>query len=206
MKHYLTALLLIACINSFGQNLTKSTKELMTIDSILQIKQLKEKHPHWLIEFYVIEKNALELDSQLNKLEIGDITTIAKGNDTYTYKLLDADTIKEFRADHIFLNGRLLSLNKIDTLQKLIIDKYNGGESFKDLVQQYTMYQKPIKYFSDWFKPGMMVKEFEDEVKNHQKGAIFSLDIISKKWHYVVLKTHENRETIKLKLVCITNQ
>jgi hypothetical protein len=38
-----------------------------------------------------------------------------------------------------------------------------------------------------------MVEEFDNIVRPRNKGEIFTLDVESENWYYVVLKTHENR-------------
>jgi parvulin-like peptidyl-prolyl isomerase len=37
-----------------------------------------------------------------------------------------------------------------------------------------------------------MVKEFEDAVKGHKKGDIFTVDIPGNKWYHVVLKKFDD--------------
>lgn len=206
MKYFITTLCLLACLNCFGQTKIESEKELKKIDSVNQIQLLKDKNPNWVIQTHIVVNDSLEKDSILSNLKIGDIATIAKGNQSYSYKLLEVDTIRKYRADHIFLDGRKLSLNKIDSIQKIIMEKYSKGVSFNKLVARYTMYPDKKNYYSDWFEEGWMIKKFESAVKNHQKGDIFPLDVYSKKWHYVVLKTHVNRETVKRTFVRIINK
>ena len=50
----------------------------------------------------------------------------------------------------------------------------------------------------DWFNEGIMVKVFEDEIKNHKKGDVFIVNIPKRKWYYVVYKTQDDKEKIKL--------
>ena len=40
----------------------------------------------------------------------------------------------------------------------------------------------------------MMPKEFQDAVKNHKLGDVFSVDVSEKQWHYIVKKTYDDSD------------
>ena len=110
--------------------------------------------------------------------------------DNDSYKILKIDSILSFRVSYIFFDGNQLSAKQVDSLRKEVILQYKAGASFFDLVQQYNM-DANISGDTKWFTEGMMVKEFEDAVKRHKKGDIFTVDIPDNNWYHVVLKTFE---------------
>jgi parvulin-like peptidyl-prolyl isomerase len=57
----------------------------------------------------------------------------------------------------------------------------------------------------NWFNEGEMVPEFEIAVKKHKKDEIFTVDVPERKWYYVTLKTHEDKEIQELTILKIKN-
>ncbi len=94
-------------------------------------------------------------------------------------------------------------MEEIDSLRAIIIDKYLHGNAFSELVKEYNMDGNPNGGDLGWFKSGAMVKEFEEAFRDPGVGEIFTVDVPSRKWFYVTLKTHAIREIKKLKLVRI---
>lgn len=132
------------------------------------------------------------LDRQLYKNKIGDITRIGGSS----YKIIE-DTVKyAFRASYIYLDDSRLSRQAIDSIRSLILKRYAPHVSFEDHADEYTMDGNPnhgdIGLF---FEPGMMVKEFEEGVRSHAKGDIFTVDVPGNQWYYVVKKTADDRIT-----------
>lgn len=107
------------------------------------------------------------------------------------YKILRVDSTLSFRVNYIYLNGEQLSKTQIDSLRGEIISKYKAGVGFLDLALQYNM-DGNVSGDSRWFIEGMMVKQFEDAVKRHARGDIFTVDTPENKWYHVVLKTYDN--------------
>jgi parvulin-like peptidyl-prolyl isomerase len=58
---------------------------------------------------------------------------------------------------------------------------------------------------SGWFTKGEMHPDFENEIinNNYSLNAIFTIDVPSKNWYYVVLKTHEPKEISEIKVLKI---
>lgn len=117
----------------------------------------------------------------------------------YLYKVLESTVVHSFRVSNIFLNGKVLSLESIDSVRKTIIDRYRNGTPFTDLVRIYNMDSNPTGDVG-WFSEGMMVTEFEEAVRAHKKNDIFTIDVPDQGWYYVTLKTHEDR---RVKLVTV---
>jgi hypothetical protein len=121
------------------------------------------------------------------------------------FKILQMDSTMSFRVNYIYLNGEQLSKDTIDILRREIISKYKAGESFSDLVQQYSM-DGSINGDTKWFTEGMMVKGFEDAVKTHRQGDIFIVDTPENHWYHVVLKTYNNTFIKRVTLIKIKSK
>jgi hypothetical protein len=123
----------------------------------------------------------------------------------YTHKYKDLSKAikvvpcKSMRVSYVYLDGSKLTLDKINDLRESIIVDYKKGKPFAELANRYTM---DISKDGDlgWFDEGMMVKVFEDEVKKHQKGDIFTIDIPDRNWYYVVLKTFDEIKKARMEI------
>ncbi len=114
----------------------------------------------------------------------------------YNLSFVNDDVIqqKEFRVSYVYLNGKELTKGEIDNLREKIINDYESGIPFSELAKKYSMDNNSEKGGDlGWFPEGKMYLEFEEAVKNHKKGEIFIVDIPSRNWYYVVLKTYNDR-------------
>jgi hypothetical protein len=180
----LTILVLISLIST-GQPANDADK----IKTISQAKRFIAKYPKAGYKFLIINSgiDTSEILLPLYNKPPGSIFHI----DSDSYKILQLDSTLSFRVNYIYLDGSQLSAKQIDSLRKEVISRYKAGASFFDLVQQYNM-DANISGDTKWFSEGMMVKEFEDAVKGHKKGDIFTVDIPGNKWYHVVLKTFDD--------------
>jgi len=126
--------------------------------------------------------------------------------DNYLYKIVESKTALSFRASYIYLDGRRLSKSNIDSLRTMIIEKYNRGVSFSDLVEVYNMDGNKKDGDLGWFSEGIMVKDFENAVRNQEKGNIFTIDIPDYNWYYVTLKTDNNTDITTIRALKVRNQ
>jgi parvulin-like peptidyl-prolyl isomerase len=88
----------------------------------------------------------------------------------------------------------------------MIIEKYNRGVSFSDLVEVYNMDSNKKDGDLGWFSEGIMVKDFENAVRNQEKGNIFTIDIPDYNWYYVTLKTDNNTDITTIRALKVRNQ
>lgn len=109
----------------------------------------------------------------------------------YSYKIISIDSSLSFRVSYIYLDGSKLSKVEIDSLRQEIISKFKGGAAFFELATEYTM-DGNLTGDTRWFTANMMVKEFEEAVRGHKQGEIFTVDIPTKNWYHVVLKTYND--------------
>lgn len=199
MKRKLLLIILLYCFQaSLGQNINSA---LAKVKSVADAEAFIKAYPKAKGEIFTIDssKHFSLIVQPLYAKKIGFSFTIA--NDSY--KTLDKDSTLSFWVRYIFLNGAQLSKHQIDSVRNEIITKYKNGTDFGDLVQQYNM-DGNITGDTGWFKEGMMVKEFEEAVRSHKKGDIFSVDEPDQNWYHVVLKTHESTYVKKITMLKVT--
>ncbi len=122
----------------------------------------------------------------------------------YLGKLKDVSKSMSFaktfsmRVSYIYLDGAVIKKQELDKIRETILSEYKKKNvSFSTLAYKYTMDTAKDGDLG-WFDEGMMVKVFEDEIKNHKKDDIFTVDIPENNWYYVVLKTYDDIEKIKI--------
>jgi parvulin-like peptidyl-prolyl isomerase len=120
--------------------------------------------------------------------------------DGYRYKVLEREQFDAMRCSYVYLDGDKLSLSQIENIRKQVIAAYKAGTPFADLAKQYGMDGNPTGD-TNWFREEQMVKDFEEAVRDHKAGDIFLVDIPEKRWYYVVLKTHANRNLRRVTLL-----
>lgn len=103
------------------------------------------------------------------------------------------------RVSYVYLNGEKMSVEKINTLRNKIIADYKKGIPFADLANKHTMDTSKDGDLK-WFSTGTMEAVFEDEIRKHKKGDIFTVDIPEKNWYYVVLKTYDDIRKLKVEI------
>jgi len=136
-------------------------------------------------------KDSSLIDKRLLRQKKGDIFSVGY----VTYKVLEVTDTVDFRASYIFLDGATLSMHEIDSVRKVILQKYSAGASFEQLSDQFTMDGNTTHGDTGWFFGELMLpKEFQDAVQGHKTGEIFFVDVSERQWHYIVKKTYTDRE------------
>lgn len=141
-----------------------------------------------------------ELSKTILSHEKGDVFKVAG----YEYKILESSVSRMFRCSYIFINGSILSKNSIDSLRSVIIAELKNGAAFAKLVARYNMDGNTTGDL-DWFAEGAMMKEFEEAVAQHKKGDIFTVDVTSNGWYYVVQKTFDTKTSKEMKVIRLKN-
>lgn len=179
---------------SIGQTLEEAKKALMKVNKLEQIDDLENQYPQWTI----YEDKTMQSDSSkfpdIIKAKIGDVVLKQYNSNapTFVTKILAEREEELCKLKYIYLDGSKLSISQIDSLRSAILTRYKSGEDFELLVKAYTMDGNPTGDL-DWFSKGMMVEEFDNAVRNKNKGEIFTVDVDKNKWYYIVLKTHDNK-------------
>lgn len=186
-----------SCNNSFYKKINK-------IDSIEKAKAYIVANTTSDVEIITI--TSTEDSDTIAKTLLSRTNFKAFELDNYLYKIVESKTALSFRASYIYLDGSKLSKSNIDSLRTVIIEKYNRGVSFPNLVEVYNMDGNKKDGDLGWFSEGMMVKDFENAVRNQEKGKIFTIDIPDYNWYYVTLKTAENTNITTIKALKVLNQ
>jgi hypothetical protein len=191
MKHGLWGLFLLFSAPVFAQ--LTVTEQFQKIVTIPQAQQFIDANPALKPTLLNLTngKDSTLIDKRLLRQNKGDIFSVGY----VTYKVLTASDTVDYRASYIFLDGSTLSPTEIDSLRKIIVQKANGGASFEQLSDQYTMDGNTTHGDTGWFfGVEMMPREFQDAVAKHKTGEIFFVDVPDKQWHYIVKKTYDDRE------------
>lgn len=195
---YLRIVLLVLAIfirfTSNGQTLNEVKSTLAKVEHFGQIEQLKINNPNWIIyDDKTMYSDSIDFPHIINA-KVGDIV-IKKFNSKspdYLLKILEEKNEELCKVKYIYLNGNEFSKFQIDSLRTIILNRFYLGESFEVLAGKYTMDSNPTGEL-DWFPKGVMVDEFDNAVRKRIKEELFTVDVESKKWYYVVLKTNDNR-------------
>lgn len=191
-------------LNLDAQSLKEVTKVLKKVKRLDKIDQLKEKYPDWTI----FEATTLLTDSikfpEITRGKSGDIITKQTFSTapTYAMKFITIHDEELCKVKYIYLDGSKLSKTTIDSIRTIIIQRFKKGETFENLVTEYTMLNDKTGDLK-WFHKGVMVEEFDSEVRPRRKNEIFTVDVERKNWYYVVFKNHNNKTVKAVKGISI---
>lgn len=196
---FLLLCFLVIATAAQGQSAEESFKQVKTLaDANSFINKYPSQKP--VLHALNSARDTTARNRVLYKMKAGDIIRIGQ----ITYKIIDKTAADDaFRASYIYLDGSKLTLPVIDSLRSLIIKKYTAGVSFEELCDKYTMDGNRNHGDLGFFKAGMMVKEFEDGVRLHSKGEVFTIDVPRQQWYYVAKKTADNKVTVKMNVLSI---
>jgi parvulin-like peptidyl-prolyl isomerase len=150
------------------------------------------------------EKHKTRLSEELLKLPNGGHKVLRKEGENIHYKVLEKNEIIYYRVSYIMLDGKEFSISSIEKLRLQIIAKHRLGILFKDLATKYSMDKNKTRGGdSGWFTFGDMLPEFEQKVMNdsHQVNDIFTVNVESNQWYYVVKKTHDKKSITEIKVL-----
>lgn len=196
MKLTIIILSILFTTNLYGQTLVQ---QLADVKTTKQAKNFISKNSQYHGELIQISSrlDSSALQSQLLLKRTGDIFAIGAN----TYKVLSDKSTLMSRVNYLILDGAKLSSKKIETLRKFILDEYKKGVPFDSLVAKYSMDGNKDFGDTDWYEDGVMAKEFEDAVKQHQLAEVFTADVIGSKWYFVIKKTFDTRQIKEMALL-----
>jgi len=189
MKNSIAGLLLLFSTSIFAQQTV--TEQFQKIGTIQQAEEYITANPNLKPAILKVssQKDTSVLTKRLLRQNKGDIFSVGY----VTYKVLESSEKVNYRASYIFLDGATYSPTQIDSVKKIIMQKLASGASWDQLSDQYTMDGNTTHGDTGWFfGEEMMPKEFQEAVKNHKTGDIFSVDVSEKQWHYLVKKTYDD--------------
>jgi len=183
----------------FGQ---KVDTRIQSISSVQKAEEFRKQHPELDSKLFTIssDRDTSDITVRLFEKPINYTFTI----DNYEYKIVEKTSSTLFRASYIFLDGDQLSISAIDSIRQTILKKYKEGAWFVDLVKEYTM-DGDHNGDLGWIEEGTTMSEFEKEIKLHKNKDIFTVNIASKNWYYVVLKTEDDMPIKRLKIFRLKN-
>jgi len=195
MKNIFTlfiAIILISNINA--QNLKEASKALKNVHSLAQLEQLKTMHPYWNISVDKTLMSDAVKYPRLKTIKVGDTLHKQYFNDKkFILKVVEIKDVELCKVRYIYLNGKKYSKKQIDSIRKVILEKYKKGDKFISLANKYAMDGNKTGDLM-WFYKGQMVDKFDKGVRHRKKGEIFTVDVPERDWYYVVLKTHKNKK------------
>ena len=208
LKYLLSFALILLCTIGYSQEQYSFESELDSISNEAQATSYIEQHKalQGKIIIFNKEKHHSKLADDLFELGKGGKKTYDSEQEKTIYKLIDRKGVLHHRVSYILLDGNKKSMQEITTLRNMIISKYNEGIPFDELAKKYSMDINGRRGGdSGWFAHGEMLPEFEDEVisNHHANGSIFKIDIPSKKWYYMVLKTYDKMMIDEIKVLKI---
>jgi len=189
MKNILAGILVL--LAAYAQAQLTVREQFEKITTLDQAKQFMDANPNLKPAILNLssQKDTALIDKRLLRQNKGDVFSVGY----VTYKVIDANEKVLYRANYIFLDGATLSQTQIDSLRKIIVQKASSGAPWDQLSDMDTMDGNNTHGDTGWFfGEEMMPKEFQDAVKNHKMGDIFSVDVSERQWHYIVKKTYDD--------------
>jgi parvulin-like peptidyl-prolyl isomerase len=189
MRTFLLGSALLFTSSVFAQQTV--TEQFQKIQTVAQAQAWADANKNLKPAIFALnaQKDTSLINKRLLRQKKGDIFSVGYT----TYKVLEATEKITYRANYIFLDGSTLTTPQVDSLKKIILDKYAKGTSWDKLSDEYTMDGNSTHGDTGWFfGEEMMPKEFQDAVANHKLGDVFNVDVSDKQWHYIVKKTFDD--------------
>ena len=152
------------------------------------------------------EKHKTILAKELFEQHIGGTKVNENEFEKTYYKVINKTENTYHRVAYIYLDGAKYTAKDINELRDKIIAQYHSGAPFDFLAKQYSMDSNANKGGDlGWFMKGEMHPDFESAVLNteYQVNDIFTIDIPSKNWYYIIIKTHEPKAILEIEVLKI---
>lgn len=188
---------------SYCQTYYQVEDALQEINSMAQFEAFKTKHKGWFVETKTIPISDSIKTPEVEDAQVGDVFRQNYGNNPRILtKVLAVKEVEQCRVQYIFLDGREKSFSEIEKLRIHILHEFKKGTPFISLVKQYSMDGSQTGD-TGWFLKGKMAPEFEKAVWKRSQGSIFFAEVPSRKWYFVVYKTHANRKECAIECVSV---
>lgn len=191
-------LALLICLTAMSGHaqVKKIKSDLAKINSINQANTYIANHPTLVAQVFDAnaETDTTDFDKKLLSSAVGDIIDFDSEDEKkhLFFKVLSTGEAKSYRVQYIFLDNKKLSMAQIRDLRQTLVERLKNGESFTKLAAEHSM-DGNAKRGGDlgWFPEGRMHAKFEESVKQKTTGEIYTVDIPSESWYYIVKNTHD---------------
>ena len=187
-----------------AQNATEKELELVhtSEEAQLYLKSNASKQNKFIV--FNEEKHKTVLAKELFQLSVGGTRVNENEFEKTFYKVVEKTETPYYRISYIYLDKSKYRLEEINTLRDNIIAKYNNGAPFDFLAKQYSMDNNANRGGdSGWFTAGDNLYDFENAViiDTHAVNDIFTLDFHESSKYYVILKSHEPKNIVEIKVL-----
>ncbi|PHS07991.1 MAG: hypothetical protein COA88_07725 [Kordia sp.] len=208
IKKYFYIVLLFCFSFSFSQTDIKQLKtDLELVTDIKSAKQFIKDNPKLKAKVYTYneEKHNNSLSKKLFSKNVGASFETEEQSANTLYKIISITPTLHYRASYIFLDGKKLTISQINSLHTVIMSKLNSGKQFNHLAGKYSMDRNARKGGDlGWFTSNKASEEFINSLKENNANTIFNLDLPETKKHYIINKTHQQKNIRLLQVLKIT--
>jgi len=208
MKYFIGVISsLLISTSVIGQgNLDQVKKELTGINYTAKAKAyLKQNEKQFRGQLYTCNSNDTSyMDKIFLSTKIGEVFVYENQGTLHVFKILEEKETEFYKVQYIYLDNGKLDVKTIDSLRSVITKRLNEGETFESLAAEYSMDGNAKNGGNlGWFESGMMNATFEKAVKRHKYGQVFTVDIPSQKWYYVVKNSYQPKNGKQVTTLCI---
>lgn len=205
MKKTLTLLLIIPILCFSQGTLEKELDSISTLEDAKTFSQTHKRANKSKMFTFNKEKHKTQLANDLFELSKGGKKVIKTDYKNTYYKIIDKSKVLHNRVSYIYFDGSKMSLKDINAKRSKLIAQFRDGYKFEALATMHSM-DINAKRGGDlgWFPEGKMHQEFENAVRSHDLGDVFTLDIEEPKWHYIILKTFEPKRIEEITILKFT--
>ena len=205
MKKILSLLLFVPFLCFPQGSLEQELDSIATSDDAKSFAKTYKRANKSKIFTFNKEKHKTKLADDLFKLSKGGKKVIKTDYKKTYYKIIDKSEVLHQRVSYIYFDGNKMTLEDIKSKRSKLIAQYRDGYKFEGLAEMHSM-DINAKRGGDlgWFPEGQMHIDFENAVKSHNLGDIFTLDIEEHKWYYIILKTFEPKRIEEITILKFT--
>jgi len=206
-KYFFIAFLFCFYVSSSQTNMKQLKTDLELITDVKSAKQFIKDNPNLKAKVYTYneEKHNNSLSKKLFSKTEGTSFETEEQSASTLYKIISITPTLHYRASYIFLDGKKLKKEKIDSLRAIIMSKLNSGQHFNKLAGNYSMDRNAIRGGDlGWFTTNKASKDFINSLKENKHNTVFNLDLPEAKKHYIIHKTEQQKDIRLLQVLKIT--
>ncbi|WP_296384450.1 peptidylprolyl isomerase [Winogradskyella sp.] len=205
MKKLLTLLLLVPFLCFSQDSLEQELDSISTSEDAKSFAKIHKKANKSKLFTFNKEKHKTRLADDLFKLSKGGKKVIKTDFKKTYYKIIDKAEVMHYRVSYIYFDGSKMTLEEINTKRDKLLSQYKDGYKFEALAKMHSM-DPGAKKGGDlgWFAEGDMYIEFENAVKAHNIGDVYTLDMDKKQWYYIILNTYDPKSIEEITILKFT--